>query len=64
MTKPGDESKEMRIKIKTQKLEDPKIKDEQQRKATVLSPEESEEIYNDKNTHHIGEVLYRHSSPG
>ena len=64
MTRPGDKSKKMKIKIKTETGEVEEIKDNQNRDATLLSEEESEQIYNGKDTQHLGEILYTHSSPG
>ncbi len=63
MTRPGDNSKEMKIKVKTANG-DVKIKDDKEKGSTELSEEESEQIYNSKDTQHLGEILYRHSSPG
>ena len=65
MTRPGDKSKKMKLKLRTDTGDfDKPVKDNQGRKATELSPEESEQIYNDKSTQHKGEILYRHESPG
>jgi hypothetical protein len=64
MTRPGDKSKKMKIKIKTEDGTVDPIKDDKGKDATWLSEEESEQIYNGKDTQHLGEILYTHSSPG
>jgi hypothetical protein len=64
MTRLGDKSTKMKIKVKTETGEVEPIKDNQNRDATWLSEQESEQIYNSKDTQHLGEILYRHASPG
>ena len=64
MTKPGDHSTKMKIKVKTQTGEVDRIKDNSGRDRTLLSKAESDEIVQSSDTEHLGEILYRHSSPG
>jgi hypothetical protein len=62
MTKSG--SKYMKIKIEAETGKVVKIVDEKGNKATELTSEELQEIYQNKAPKHIGEILHIHSSPG
>jgi hypothetical protein len=54
----------MKIKISTETGEVVKVTDENNNKATELTPAELQQIYQTKNPNHIGTLLYTHSSPG
>ena len=62
MTKSG--SKYMKIKISTETGEVVKVTDEKNNEATVLTPQELQQIYQTQGPVHIGTILYTHSSPG
>ena len=62
MTKSG--SKYMKIKISTETGEVVKVTDENNNKATELTPAEVQQIYKTQNPLHVGTILYTHSSPG
>ena len=63
MTKIKGKSDKMKIKVKTKdgKVE---VKGNNGEEPDFLSEQESQEVYNDPNTEHIGEILFRHQSPG
>ena len=61
MTKSG--SKYMKIKISTETGEVVKVTDENNNKATELTPTELQQIYETHAPKHIGTILHVHSSP-
>ncbi len=63
MTRPGDKSKEMKLKIYTEQKKI-KIKDEKERPATELTDKEWEEIRKNPNLQQLGEIFYLGASPG
>ena len=63
MTKIQGKSDKMKIKVKT-KDGTVEVKGNGGELPDELSEEESKEVNDDPNTQHIGEILFRHSSPG
>lgn len=63
MTKAQGKSNKMKIKVKTKDGE-VEVKGNDGEEPDFLSEEESREVYEDPGTERIGEILFRHSSPG
>ncbi len=64
MTKPGDKSTHMVLKLRTKDGKCERIKDEQGQDRTVLTPAQAQQIHDSPDTVHFGEILYRRESPG
>lgn len=63
MEKVQGKSSKMKIKVKTMNGE-VDVKGNDGEEPDYLSEEQSKEIYEDPDTEHIGEILFRHKSPG
>jgi len=56
--------KYMKIKISTETGKLVKVTDENNNKATELTPTELQQLYQSQAPQHVGTILYTHSSPG
>ncbi|MGD1969900.1 MAG: hypothetical protein PVH97_07080 [Desulfobacterales bacterium] len=63
MANSKSKSDKMKIKVKT-KDGAVEVKGNNGEQPDYLSEQESQEVYNDPATQRIGEILFRHSSPG